>query len=1128
MKKKFLFDAPLEGAGAAPRSSMHDDAIAIIGLAVNLPGATDERSLLSLLREGSDQLREFPATRVADVAKFVRYYCESLGMSARFFRGAWLDRIDEFDRTQFRMSPAEAKLCDPHQRLFLQAAWQAINDAGYGGDALKGSRTAVIACGDTKKGISYLNLVTEQAFDVLPLALTGNNASYAPARLSYLLDLHGPASVVDTGCCSSLVGVHQACQGLLSQEYDCAIVGSSELNFLPLDTGLRVGIESADGTNRTFSADASGTGLGEGAVCVVLKRYQDALRDRDPVHAVIRGSAVNHSGRAIGLTAPTPSAQADVIDAAWRRAGVYPDELGYVEAHGTATALGDPIELQGLTAAFRRHSDRVQRCAIGSVKSQIGHLMNSAGLAGLVKTVLAVKHGEIFPSAHFSAPNAAIDFIDSPFYVSDRHGRWPAGRRRLAGVSSYSMTGTNCHMVVEAADAAREEEMAEAAVCMVPVSAQTPELLRRHALVLAQRLRAHPHVQLADFAFTLAAGREHHACRLAVLARSCSEAADLLDRGLSVDDGQGSSPASQVVEDARSYLTGAAPRHGARGRRLHLPAPPMDSRRHWIDTDSPALFDRYAAGADANARHDDSGDAQTPVFQPSGDLEQDRFSLAALVRHTFARKLGLPDVDPQAALTALGGDSMTVIQIVATLNKQIDVVLNDVYAHPTVAGLTEALLRKHHDEVNKPELFAKRVAEMDALLDNRMLLAPQLSEYERRSAEVLGALLPAPADSEPDCVLLTGATGFMGAHFLHHLLHRSQARIVLLVRAGTPPAALERVQTVYRQQHGEPISEPERQRIEVLCGDAAAPRFALAESDWSRLLESVSDIIHLAARVRHSGDYAAFEKDNVVAVEQVLACARGGRRKRVHFASSTAVAHGHYAEPPLVRLYTEFDRRPAPRYNNPYSKSKVAAEQLLERARDDGIPVNIYRFGNVLFHSRTGRFQHNVVENGIYSLIRAFAVLGCHPDSPRRELDFGFVEQTTAAFFAIFGATRLENGNYHVFNPHCLSVNEVCDGLASIGYPMERLPLNEFVRRVDTAECKERHGQIVDRLLFHLGYLTLDLGPVSTLWEIENKFTNAVLAHRGFEWSPASAGHVEAMVRGCPDPAFFPALPARQ
>jgi len=1156
MKKKLLFDSNFE-----TNSSLYSERedIAIIGMALRLPDAEDEESLIQLLRDGSDRVRDFPASRAADVDKFVKYFNKSSESTPRFFRGAWLDSIDQFNHEQFRMSKVEANLCDPHQRLFLQVAWEALNNSGYGGEALKATRTAVFVCGDTKKGISYLQLVTEQAFDMLPLALTGNNASYTPARLSYIFDFQGPASVIDTGCCSSLVGIHQACQGLLNHEYEYAIVGSSELNFLPLDTGLRVGIESVNGATCSFSADATGTGLGEGGLCVVLKRLTDALEDRDAIHAVIRSSAVNHSGRAIGLTVPTSSAQADVVDEAWRKAEIHPDELGYIEAHGTATSLGDPIEFDGLIQAFRRHSTKKQTCAIGTFKSQIGHLMNSAGLAGLVKAIISVKHGEIFPSLHFRAPNTKIDFLQSPFYINDRHQPWLTNKRRLAGVSSYSMTGINCHVVVEEPPNYRKESLKSTDQILFPISATSPVQLKLYVKSFLEWLQKNQDVSPLDIAFTLSTGREHDFCRCALLASSTKELIELLTfvledkEHIAVFCGDAVKDSitrinldTNIRSQAEAYIAGGIPiiKKGNYNR-LHLPYPPMESHRYWLDSSVPTQFEKYSShevsihirdfvqpwlekstdklevSSYLERLNEIVNSDELLTLNLNGDRDHDYPILLSNIQRIFSRKLGLPDVDLNSTITDLGGNSMTVIQLVADLKKYIPVTLSDVYACPTVVGLTNLLLNKQGNKENRAEIFARRIAEMDVLIEDRRLLESQYKKYKQQSSEILKQLGELSPDYNSNVVLLTGSTGFLGSHFLHKLTENTEIHVILIVRAKSNEEALERVQSLYKHQHGKLLSAEQLSRIEVLCGDVAEPQFGLTNQDWQKVISSVEDIIHLAARVKHSGEYSAFEHDNVTTVEQIIACAAVGRTKRIHFASSTAVAHGNYAEEPLVRLYTEFDREVAPHYNNPYSRSKVEAEQLLETAKANGVVVNIYRFGNVLFHSNSGQFQRNVSENGIYTIFRAFIILGCYPDSARRELDFGFVNEMTDAFFKIYECTSLNNGVYHLFNPNSVSINDICTELKKIGYPLERLTLIDFINRITSSKYKQQHAELIDRLLFHLGYLTLDFDYVSTLWEVENIFTNQVLNEFGFKWSQVKTGHIEKMINGCPDPLFF-------
>ncbi|HEX6862771.1 MAG TPA: type I polyketide synthase, partial [Thermoanaerobaculia bacterium] len=350
--------------------------------------------------------------------------------------------------------------------------------------------------------------------------------------MSYKLDLRGPSFTVQTACSTSLVAVHLACQSLLSGECDLALAGGSSVR-VPQRTGYSWqpgGISSPDGHCRAFDAQAQGTVPGQGVGVVVLKRLDDALADGDPVLAVIRGSALNNDGaQKAGFTAPSPEGQAQVIRAAQLQAGVDPATIGYVEAHGTATPLGDPIEVAALTRAFRLGTDRRGFCALGSVKTNIGHLDAAAGVAGLIKAVLSLEHGEIPPSLHFTAPNPQIDFAASPFYVNTELRPWPRldGAPRRAGVSSFGLGGTNAHVVLEEAPPAGPPGPSRPWQLLL-LSAATPAALERATDNLAHHLAATPDPSLADVAWTLAVGRKTFRHRRALVAENAEEAAALL------------------------------------------------------------------------------------------------------------------------------------------------------------------------------------------------------------------------------------------------------------------------------------------------------------------------------------------------------------------------------------------------------------------------------------------------------------------------------------------------------------------------------------------------------------------------------------------------------------------------
>jgi len=426
---------------------------------------------------------------------------------------------------------------DPQQRIFLECAWEALELAGY--DAERYEEPVGVFAGVDMNSYLFSNVMPNK--DVVDLiggyqTMIASDKDYLSTRVSYKLNLRGPSLTVQTACSTSLVAVHVACQSLLNGECRMALAGGVSVT-VPHRTGYLYqegGIGSPDGHCRTFDALARGTVGGSGVGVVVLKRLEDALADGDRVHAVIRGSAINNDGSdKVGYTAPSVEGQAKVISDALAMACVSPETITYVEAHGTATALGDPIEVSALTRAFSASTGRKQFCAVGSVKSNVGHLGAAAGVTGLIKTVEALKHGELPPSLHYREPNPRIDFASSPFYVNAALREWrPGAGPRRAGVSSFGIGGTNAHVVVEEAPA-RPGSGASREWQLLAVSARTPGALEASAGRLAAHLRgAGAGERLADVAFTLGAGRRAMRERLAVVCRRGEEAAEALSGGV--------------------------------------------------------------------------------------------------------------------------------------------------------------------------------------------------------------------------------------------------------------------------------------------------------------------------------------------------------------------------------------------------------------------------------------------------------------------------------------------------------------------------------------------------------------------------------------------------------------------
>lgn len=502
--------------------------IAVVGLGCRFPGgASDPAAYWEVLREGRDAVGLPPEGRreLSDL-----YHPDRQRTGTLYVReGAFLDRIDGFDARFFGIAPREALRMDPQQRLFLEVAWEALEHALIPPQSLKGSRTGVFVGATTT---DYLQLHARHLpREQIDAYLVSGNTHHAMAgRLSHLLGLTGPAMAIDTACSSGLVAVERACRSLWDRESDAALAGGVSLMVGP-DTYIsfcRWGMVAPDGRCKTFDARADGFGRGEGCGVVVLKRLSDAMEAGDRVLALIRGSAVNQDGASSALSVPNGLAQEAVVREALERAGVEPGQVSYVEAHGTGTELGDPLEMEALAKVFGHSRDPGNPLLVGAVKTNIGHLEAAAGVAGLMKVVLALSHRWIPPHLHFETPSPKIDWDRIPLRVPTRGTPWPAGGGpRRAGVSAFGFSGTNVHLVVEEAPATPTPAGEEAApgpdVHLLPLSAGSEQALRHLASRYVALLETEPDVPLGDLCFSAATGRSQLPHRLAVLGADGNE-----------------------------------------------------------------------------------------------------------------------------------------------------------------------------------------------------------------------------------------------------------------------------------------------------------------------------------------------------------------------------------------------------------------------------------------------------------------------------------------------------------------------------------------------------------------------------------------------------------------------------
>jgi acyl transferase domain-containing protein len=500
--------------------------IAVVGMVGRFPGARDLDTYWRIIREGAETLTFFSDDQLIAAG----FDPQVVGNSAYVKARGVIEEIDLFDASFFGYSHREALLMDPQQRLFLQLSWEALEAAGCDPRSYRGLIGVYGgATSSSYQPILYSNPDGLGGADGLSIAL-GNELPFLTTRVSYKLDLKGPSCPVQTACSTSLVAVHLACQGLLNAECDMALAGGVSLR-LPQEAGYFYqdeSILSPDGHCRSFDANAAGTVFSNGAGIVVLKRVEDALADGDTIYAVIRGSAINNDGsRRASFTAPGVTGQSQVIADALASAEVDPETINYIEAHGTATSLGDSIEIQALTKAFG--TQKRGYCAIGSVKANIGHLDTAAGVAGLIKTILALRHKQLPPTAHFTKANPDIHFETTPFYVNDRLREWkqPEDGPRRAGVSSFGFGGTNAHVVVEEAPSVGPTGPSRGWQ-LLTLSAETPDALEKVTSNLADHF-SRRQADFADAAYTLKVGRRPFKHRRVAVCRSAEDAARILE-----------------------------------------------------------------------------------------------------------------------------------------------------------------------------------------------------------------------------------------------------------------------------------------------------------------------------------------------------------------------------------------------------------------------------------------------------------------------------------------------------------------------------------------------------------------------------------------------------------------------
>ncbi|MCP4699162.1 MAG: polyketide synthase, partial [Gammaproteobacteria bacterium] len=624
--------------------------IAIIGMSGRFAKSATPDELWKHLANGSDLVETVSRWDIEalfqDLPGEKNTYC---------MHGGFLADIDLFDPLFFNISGLEATWMDPQQRIFLTESWKALEDAGYAGTHIQGCKCGIyVGCGEG----DYQHLTGSH-----PPAQSfwGNAGSMIPARIAYWLNLQGPAIAVDTACSSSLVAVHLACQALLSGETEMALAGGIHIQSTPAVyvVANRAQMLSPSGRCHTFDQRADGFVPGEGVGVIVLKRLREALADGDNIYGVIRGSGINQDGTTNGITAPSAKSQERLERHVYDTFDIDPEQISMVEAHGTGTKLGDPIEFEALTRAFRKYTDKKAYCALGTIKTNIGHALIAAGIAGVIKILLALKHKKIPPSLHFENCNSDIQMEGSPFYVNTMLKDWhvETGRKRLAAVSSFGFSGTNAHMAIEEAPSINRHPPDKPG-CLIVLSARTQEQLQQQAEGMIAYCDRENDVNCGNISYTLLVGRRHLDCRLACIVRSPKELAGLLRKWLKTGktaqvhvsdvkkNNYGENPSlkkygNQCILDCRNtdsdlaclealetianlFIQGYALEYdqlfkSGQYSKISLPAYPFARERYWIPENTEGRRQKTQSGKESGVLH--------PLLHANtSDLSEQRFS----------------------------------------------------------------------------------------------------------------------------------------------------------------------------------------------------------------------------------------------------------------------------------------------------------------------------------------------------------------------------------------------------------------------------------------------------------------------------------------------------------------------
>ena len=741
------------------RELNHD--IAIIGVAGKLPFAENMAQFWDNLINEVECIQEFPDERKKEIDNYVKSFLSETD-ECQYEKLAYLKEIDKFDPEEFHLTPKEAQLMDPHQRLLLESIWQTIQDAGYSEDEIKGKNVGVYVGKSNFEDVTYFDMLSEVEKESIDIGASGNLQSILPSRVSYFFDFKGPAMVIDTACSSSLVAVATACQAIREQQCDMAVVGSIRLHMFPLSSKYHIGFESENGRTKAFDQTSCGTGKGEGVISIMLKPKEKAIKDGDHIYGVIKGFAVNQDGRSMGITAPNSEAQSEVIVKAWEDAQINPEEVSYIETHGTGTLLGDPLEIDGITAAFRKYTQRNQFCAIGSAKNNVGHLYEVSGLVSVVKCLFSLNQHKLAPMINLEYPNGMIDFIKSPVYINSEISEWkPDNAKRICGVSSYGFSGTNCHIVLEEAERRSKSYMMPS---LLFFSGKTLECLNQYVAEFLTMFEEWNQNDIRDVIYTSLVGRKHYNHRLIVFFKDARDLKEKLEyiiendvqgcsqegiyyHQLKSDDGSVGTNDEIYTVDLNKELNDSSRKklieaylYGQKVNwkrlfqsesrlRVHIPHNVLEHKSYWLDIEHMTV----KKNIDMKSESETETQIEETILLEGRDDAHYTDTEVKLAR-IIAKIMGFDQIDIERNFNSMGGDSILVTKLYHEIIEQlnVDMPIATLFSYPTIAGLGSYIdsISKKQTQVDEMEEVLPSDSDIAIIgMDGRFPFADNVEEY---------------------------------------------------------------------------------------------------------------------------------------------------------------------------------------------------------------------------------------------------------------------------------------------------------------------------------------------------------------------------------------------------------------